>query len=519
LFIEDGYRLHRAMWKLQDQLVEAGVTLVFSAGNSGGGLGSAPTTTAQCINPTPGVLCVANYNDLGSGSRAGVIDGTSSRGLRSAPGTWPDLAAPGMSIVSTCRPSLPICATGTQINDEYFALSGTSMAAPHVAGIVAQMLEMDPSLTPAQVEDLLEDTAHKFEWGTPYGRYLDETNLDDESSFEKGHGLVDALAALRGIDSPPVGDGGPDPVVYTASGTILGQAATSFFEPTVESNSSVTRAAFEASCSPDVPPVDGFVFEIPERFDHGDMLIAASGGNAFGLWDLNMWLYTAECERNGDIMGGLFGDAAGRLAAGTKYAVVTNHFFGITTVGIAIQPPPLSFTLDTGTFGRFSDVATIGARVTDLNEGPVAGAPLRFTLAGTDTQVWEVTTDGSGIGRSATALEVVPGDYTLTVEYTGGGLLSGASVSRPFEVGAEATALSLSVTGNGSKRTLVAVLLDDDDNPVSGRSVAFYAGSQPLGSAVTNEEGIATLGVPAPYRGNNQNFEATFGGDAYYLGS
>ena len=103
LFIEDGYRLHRALWKMQDELVEAGVTVVFAAGNSGGGLGAAPTTTAQCINPTPGVICVANYNDLGSGSRSGVIDGTSSRGERSRPSTWPDLAAPGTGIISTCR--------------------------------------------------------------------------------------------------------------------------------------------------------------------------------------------------------------------------------------------------------------------------------------------------------------------------------------------------------------------------------------------------------------------------------
>jgi hypothetical protein len=199
--------------------------------------------------------------------------------------------------------------------------------------------------------------------------------------------------------------------------------------------------------------------------------------------------------------------------------VVTNHFFGVTTVGIAIQPPPLSFTPDTVPTGRYSDVATIGARVTDLSEGPVSGAPLRFTLAGPDTQVWEATTDGSGIARITERLGVVPGSYTLTVEYVGGGILSGASVSRPFEVMPEVTELSLTVMGNGSKRTLVATLVDDEGVPVTGREITFYAGAELLGSTATDLDGVATMGVSAGYRGNNQTFTAVFSGDDYFVRS
>jgi serine protease AprX len=71
------------------------------------------------------------------------------------------------------------------------------MAAPHVAGIVAQLYQANPRLTPARIEDVLEDTAHKFDFGARYT--FDPLNRNDKSSFEKGHGLVDALAAVRAV--------------------------------------------------------------------------------------------------------------------------------------------------------------------------------------------------------------------------------------------------------------------------------------------------------------------------------
>ena len=517
-FFEDGYRLHRALWKLQDALVAEGVTLVFAAGNSGGGLGSSPTTMAECINPTPGVICVANYNDLESGSRSGNIDGTSSRGQRTKPGTWPDIAAPGTNIISTCRATLPICATGAPVNEEYFKLSGTSMAAPHVAGIVAQMLQANPSLTPAEIEDLLEDTAHKFRWGSPYGRFVDETNPDDESSFEKGHGLVDAYAAVMGTDSAPEPEATPDPVLYTASGTILGQAATSFFEPTVASNSSVTRRAFEATCSTDVPPVDGFAFEIPPGLSNEKNILTMSGSNAFGLWDINMWLYDESCELIASNQGGIFGDVSMRLPAATRYAVATNHFFGITTVGIAIQPPPLSFTGDTTSSVQYSDDAAFGALATTLDENALVDAPITFTLEGPGSESWSTVTNDRGLARIETAIALVPGTYTLSAAYTGTDpALAGVSIERELHVLEEDSALSLETRGQGSSKTLVATLVDGDGSPIEGRTISFASEGRVIGTAVTDAAGVASLAIPTQYRSSKSTFTASFCGDDYYL--
>jgi serine protease AprX len=189
-----------AVTKMQNALIRAGVTVVFAAGN-GGGNGTTATTSVQCVNPTPGNVCVANYNDGNSGTRNGSLSSSSSRGTSNDPTTWPDVSAPGSTIVSTCRVTLPVCWAHTgQILDPpnaYSTLSGTSMAAPHIAGIAAQLYQVDPTLTPARVEDVLEDTAYKFVFGGPYAQ--DPFNPDDTSSFDKGHGLVDVVEAIESL--------------------------------------------------------------------------------------------------------------------------------------------------------------------------------------------------------------------------------------------------------------------------------------------------------------------------------
>lgn len=185
-----------AIQQLMEALVDSGVVVVFAAGNAGGD-GSAQATSPTCVNPTPGVVCVAAYDDLGTGTRNGTTADFSSRGADGQVTTYPDLAAPGADITATCTPTKPICATGSTSADDplnYAVLSGTSMAAPHIAGISAQVLQADPSLTPAQVEDVLEDTATDYGDGAPYE--ADPSNPDSDTSFDKGHGLVDVVAAV-----------------------------------------------------------------------------------------------------------------------------------------------------------------------------------------------------------------------------------------------------------------------------------------------------------------------------------
>lgn len=118
-------------------LQAARIVPIFSAGNDGpstSSIGSpASLPEALAVGATDGMDVVATF---------------SSRG----PSPWgefkPEVVAPGVQI----RSSLP---GGT-----YGLKNGTSMAAPHVSGVVALMLQADPSLSVDEVEAILTSTAH-----------------------------------------------------------------------------------------------------------------------------------------------------------------------------------------------------------------------------------------------------------------------------------------------------------------------------------------------------------------------
>jgi subtilisin family serine protease len=187
--------------KLQRALAAEGVVTVWAAGNDGGD-GSASVTNPPGQDPTGGILSVASYFDQDSGTRDGVVSEYSSRGAQADPSTWPDLSAPGENITSACRVYLPICATGLAPQNgpglldvgTFNTISGTSMAAPHIAGIVAQLFQADPGATPAEIEAALKGSTYQFSDGAPYtsaGGY--------STSFDKGTGLVDVVAAVRAL--------------------------------------------------------------------------------------------------------------------------------------------------------------------------------------------------------------------------------------------------------------------------------------------------------------------------------
>ena len=189
--------------RLQRLLLAKGVVAVWAAGNDGGS-GAKAFTNPPGMDPTPGIVMVASYNDRGIGDRDNQLSGFSSRGQDGDPFTYPDVAAPGDKILSSCRPYLAVCSSGfTPVNGPgatdvatFNVISGTSMASPYIAGVVAQLFQANPRLRPADIERLLEDTAHRFTAGANYERDDPELNRRTPTSYDKGHGLVDVFAAI-----------------------------------------------------------------------------------------------------------------------------------------------------------------------------------------------------------------------------------------------------------------------------------------------------------------------------------
>jgi serine protease AprX len=187
--------------KLQRALAAEGVMTVWANGNDGGD-GSENLSNPPGQDPTGGIVSVASYNDLQTGTRDGEVSEFSSRGKSGQQSTYPDISAPGDLITSSCRPYLVICSTGLDPQNgpgatdigTFNTISGTSMAAPHIAGIVAQLFQAAPSASPTQVENAMKTTAYKYSFGAPY-----ESGSLGTTSFDKGYGLVDVVAAAQSL--------------------------------------------------------------------------------------------------------------------------------------------------------------------------------------------------------------------------------------------------------------------------------------------------------------------------------
>jgi serine protease AprX len=161
-------------------LADAGVNIVFSAGNSGSGNGT--------LNPYAAAPWVVG---IGATDDRGRLASFSSRGDFGDALQHPTLVAPGVNIVSlrsaigTTGVTGMIGADTSRLSTSempfYTTASGTSFSAPQVAAAIALMLEANPSLMPADVKDILSRTA------TPTPKYF---------YHEVGAGMLNTYSAV-----------------------------------------------------------------------------------------------------------------------------------------------------------------------------------------------------------------------------------------------------------------------------------------------------------------------------------
>ena len=120
----------------------------------------------------------------------GAIDMNGTRADFSNYGTELDVVAPGDGILSTVP------------NNNTDIYSGTSMAAPHVAGVAALVLSANPILTAQQVRDIIESTCQKvyqYSPSNPLGYTYSTSSGRPNGTWnnEMGYGLVNAFAAVQ----------------------------------------------------------------------------------------------------------------------------------------------------------------------------------------------------------------------------------------------------------------------------------------------------------------------------------
>ncbi len=151
-----------------DYMRSQGGLVVVAAGNSGNNQAYADSASIISVSATTSSDVRASWSNYGN---------------------FIDVAAPGAGIWSTNR------------NGGYSSVSGTSFATPATAATVALIMAANPSLTPFEVETVLEDSA--VDLGSP--------GFDPEF----GNGRVDALAAVLLAGGQPSIDNEPPTVEFT----------------------------------------------------------------------------------------------------------------------------------------------------------------------------------------------------------------------------------------------------------------------------------------------------------------
>ncbi len=155
--------------RLCANLVEANIVVTAAAGNSGpfprtiGSPGSAPRVIT--VGATDFSDQVASFS-----SRGPTIQGL----------IKPDLVAPGVDVAAARARGTHL---GTILSESYTRMSGTSMAAPLVAGLAALMLEISPQLTASEIKAILQ---------------LNSAPLDLPFTAQ-GAGLLQANTAMRAL--------------------------------------------------------------------------------------------------------------------------------------------------------------------------------------------------------------------------------------------------------------------------------------------------------------------------------
>ncbi len=259
--------------------INRGTTVVVAAGNSN--MNVANFTPANCS----GVITVAAssregnkafYSNFGTRIDIAAPGGETRRGT-DTPGT---ITTPENGIWSTLN-----AGTTTPGAENYKPYQGTSMAAPHVAGLAALLVAKKSSLTPAQVKDLIKTNSRP---------------LPGTCSGGCGAGLADATKTVNAVDTTPPPSGGLENTTDVAIAD-MGTVTSSISSSVTGNASSTTKVGvdivhtYRGDLVIDLIAPDGTAYRLKNSSssDSADNVVAtytvnASSEVAAGTWKLRV---------------------------------------------------------------------------------------------------------------------------------------------------------------------------------------------------------------------------------------
>jgi serine protease len=400
-----------------DAIVAAGTVVVVAAGNSNVNLSVSPESPANCNN----VISVAALNRTGG------------RAFYSNYGTTVEIAAPGgdqrvaiadgiLSTLNTGATS-PVASPG---GDTYVYYQGTSMAAPHVAGIVSLMLSVNPALTPALVLSTLQSTARAFPTGTGL----------DCSTLTCGAGIVNATTAVAtaaglavvtvSATDAAAAEAGLDPGTFTITRTgattspltvnyTMSGSATNGTDYTAVSGS-VVIAASSSTATVTITPIDDSVFEGNET-----AILTLSTNAAYGVGSPRSATVTiADNEPSVSVSATDTAAAEAGLDPGT---------FTITRTGATTSPLTVNYTMG-GSATNGTDYASVSGSVVIAASSSTATVTITpiddAVYEGNETAILTLSADAAyGVGTPASATVTIYDNETAPPPASGGGSSGG----------------------------------------------------------------------------------------------
>ncbi len=216
------------------------------------------------------------------------------------------------------------------------------------------------------------------------------------------------------------------------------------------------------------------------------------------------------------------------LATGSGSLVVVTNGFPSTSFPISVEPATTIVFASGVTSADYTDAVTVSATLTSGGTA-LTGKTVTFVLGnGGGAETCSAPTNGFGTASCSITPNQVPGLYVLTAAFAGDSSDGASSVSEPFTILKEDTAVAITgpVTSDYTDPVTVVAQLTDPTGgaAIPGKSLTFVlgsgAGTETCVTGPTDASGNASCSItPTQVPGGSYTLTATFAGDAFYLGS